>query len=50
MKRDKARAAELGMTYEEYFSETYRIKMMYLKQEITMAEHDEMMFKLTGTK
>lgn len=50
MKRGKARAAELNMTYDEYFNESYRIKMMYLKQEISKAEYDEMMFRLTGKK
>lgn len=49
-KRGKARAEELGMTYDEYFNEIYRIKTMALKQEITMADHDRMIAELTGKK
>lgn len=48
VKKDTARAAELGMTYEEYFNENYRILTMYLKQEITVAERDAMLSELQG--
>jgi hypothetical protein len=48
LQRSKARAAELGMTYEEFFNESYRIKFMALRQEITMAEHDRLIAELHG--
>lgn len=50
MKRDKARAAELGMTYDEFFNESYRLKFMMLKQEITIEEYNKMISELNGKK
>lgn len=45
---DKARAFELGMTYDELFNEINRISTMFLKQEITFADYEKMIAELKG--
>lgn len=48
MKKDKVRAAELGMTYQQYSDEICKILTMYLKEEISYVERDAMIAKLKG--
>jgi hypothetical protein len=45
---DRARAAELGMTYDELFNEFHRLSTMFLKQEITFADYEKMIAELKG--
>jgi hypothetical protein len=45
---DRARAAELGMTYDELFNKIHRLGMMFLKQEITLADYEKMIAELEG--
>ena len=45
---DKARAFELGMTYDEFFNQINTISTMFLKQQITFAQYEEMIAELKG--
>ncbi len=46
--KHKARAAELGITFDEYFNKTHQIMIMFLKQEITFSEYEKMIAELEG--
>jgi len=48
MKKDKARAAELRMTYEQFSNEICKVLTMYLKEEITFVQRDAMIAELKG--